>query len=156
MSTQLTEIVAEATATKKPKRDIATLQHPSDQTVAEIVGFFKLLADDTRIRILYFLQQTPELNVREMCKLLKQRQPSVSHHLALLRDAGLIGMRRDGKHNFYRLVPTRLEQFVTAFSGGMPGQSARILFDGFELRYSPHERDAKLADPDPESSAAGR
>jgi ArsR family transcriptional regulator len=82
------------------------------------------------------LQQTDELNVRELCKLLRQRQPSVSHHLALLRVARLINMRRDGKHNFYRLVPTRLEQFIQTFSGSLPGQPARICFEGFELRYN--------------------
>jgi hypothetical protein len=48
-------------------------------------------------------------------------------------------MRRDGKHNFYRLVPTRLEQFITNFSGSAPGQPARVFFEGFELRYTPPE-----------------
>jgi ArsR family transcriptional regulator, arsenate/arsenite/antimonite-responsive transcriptional repressor len=125
------------TASKRTKRDLASLQDPSDHSVDEIVQLFKLLADDTRIRILYYLQQTDELNVRQLCKLLRQRQPSVSHHLALLRVAQLINMRRDGKHNFYRLVPTRLEQFMTTFSGGASGQQARVCFEGFELRYTP-------------------
>lgn len=110
---------------------------PPDNTIDELVQLFKLLADDTRLRILYFLQQTEELNVRELCKLLRQRQPSVSHHLALLRVAGLIDMRRDGKHNFYRLMPAKLEQLITMFFGGSPGQPARVCFDGFELRYAP-------------------
>jgi ArsR family transcriptional regulator len=110
---------------------------PKDQMLNELVQLFKLLADDTRVRILFFLQQSDELNVRQLCKLLRQRQPSVSHHLALLRDAGLINMRRDGKHNFYRLIPTKLEQLITLFFGSVPGQPARICFEGFELRYAP-------------------
>ncbi len=138
MSTVLTSMTSEHPAWKRAKRDAASLQNPSDQSVDEIVQLFKLLADETRIRILYFLQQTDELNVRELCKLLRQRQPSVSHHLALLRVAGVIGMRRDGKHNFYRLVPARLEQFITTFSGSTPGQPARVCFEDFELRYTPH------------------
>jgi ArsR family transcriptional regulator len=129
----------EAQPSKSTKRDAESLHHPSEEMVAEIVHLFKLLADETRVRILYYLQQTHELNVRELCKLLRQRQPSVSHHLALLRVAGLIDMRRDGKHNFYRLVSTRLEQFIATFSGGTPGQPARVCFEGFELRYTPHE-----------------
>lgn len=133
----LTPMSTEDSASKRSKRDIALLQGPSNQTVDEIVQLFKLLADDTRVRILYYLQQTDELNVRQLCKLLDQRQPSVSHHLALLRVARLINMRRDGKHNFYRLVPTRLEQFITTFSGSAPGQPARVCFEGFELRYTP-------------------
>jgi ArsR family transcriptional regulator len=117
----------------KPTQD----ESPTERMLDELVGLFKLLADDTRVRILYFLQQSDELNVRELCKLLKQRQPSVSHHLALLREAGLIDMRRAGKHNFYHLVPTKLEQLITLFFGGVPGQPARVCFDGFELRYAP-------------------
>lgn len=125
------------TVSKRTKRDLTSLLDPSDLSVDEVVQLFKLLADDTRIRILYYLQQTDELNVRQLCKLLRQRQPSVSHHLALLKVARLIDMRRDGKHNFYRLVPTRLEQFITMFSGSTPGQPARVCFEGFELKYTP-------------------
>lgn len=140
MSTVITSSVPEVTpAAKPPKRDAASLKNPSEPMVNEVVQLFKLLADDTRVRILYYLQQTDELNVRELCKLLRQRQPSVSHHLALLKGAGLIDMRRDGKHNFYRLVSTRLQQFITTFSGGAPGQPARVCFEGFEVRYTPHE-----------------
>jgi ArsR family transcriptional regulator len=138
MSTVLTTTTPDGQSATRAKRDAASLQNPSDQTIHDIVQLFKLLADETRIRILSYLQQTDELNVRELCKLLRQRQPSVSHHLALLKTAGLIDMRRDGKHNFYRLVPTRLEQLITQFSGTAPGQPARVCFEGFELRYTPH------------------
>jgi ArsR family transcriptional regulator len=110
---------------------------PARSTIDELVRLFKLLGDDTRLRILSFLQQTEELNVRQFCELLGQRQPSVSHHLALLRGAGLIDLRRDGKHNFSRLMPDRLEQLITLSFGSSPGQHARICFDGFELRYAP-------------------
>lgn len=110
---------------------------PSEQTIDDLVQLFKLLADDTRLRILSYLQQTDELNVRELCRLLRQRQPSVSHHLALLKSAGLIDMRRDGKHNYYHLVPAKLEQLVTMFFGGSPGHPGRVSFEGFELRYAP-------------------
>lgn len=116
------------------------LTTPDVKTMDELVNLFKLLADETRLRILYYLQQTEELNVCELCKLLGQRQPSVSHHLALLKVAGLLDMRRDGKHNFYRLIPQKLEQLITIFFGSSPGQSARVCFDGFELRYAPEAR----------------
>ena len=82
---------------------------PTDVT-KNLVEMFKLLADETRLQILFLLQQKRELNVRGLCHLLKQSQPAVSHHLALLRLAGLIEMRRDGKHNFYRLITQRFEE----------------------------------------------
>jgi ArsR family transcriptional regulator len=113
------------------------LSEPSSATIGELVRLFKLLADETRMRILSFLQQTDELNVGQFCQLLGQRQPSVSHHLAMLRHAGLINMRRDGKHNYYLLAPAAFEQLITMYLGSSPGQPARICFDGFELRYAP-------------------
>ena len=89
-----------------------------DQGIAhDLVGLFKLLADETRLRILHYLRQTPELNVRTFVGLLGQTQPAVSHHLALLREAGVLQCRRDGKHNYYRLAAKRCQDFLdTAFS----------------------------------------
>ena len=83
----------------------------------DLVVLFKLLADETRLRILHYLMQKPELNVRTFVGLLGQTQPAVSHHLALLREAGVLQFRRDGKHNFYRLAAKRCQAFLdTAFS----------------------------------------
>ncbi len=73
---------------------------------------FKLLSDETRLRVLSLLIQHGELNVRTLCQQLDQSQPAVSHHLALLRDAGLIRARRDGKHNFYRCIPEKIDSFM--------------------------------------------
>src|SRR5688500_12266801 len=101
MTSSTTESGSSSEGTRSPanqNRGELQLATPPDKTVDELVNLFKLLADETRLRILYYLQQTEELNVCELCKLLNQRQPSVSHHLALLRLAGLIDMRRDGKH----------------------------------------------------------
>lgn len=67
----------------------------------DLLKIFKLLADETRLRVLLYLAQEGELHVTALCDRLNQSQPAVSHHLALLRVAGLIEARRDGKHNFY-------------------------------------------------------
>jgi DNA-binding transcriptional ArsR family regulator len=100
--------------------ELATL---AGQTTRDLVQLFKLLADESRLKILHFLMQKDELNVRTLCRLLQQSQPAVSHHLALLRVAGVIECRRDGKHNFYRLVPKRCQSFLdTVF--GIPGDQS--------------------------------
>ncbi|MBS0211401.1 MAG: metalloregulator ArsR/SmtB family transcription factor [Planctomycetes bacterium] len=78
-------------------------------TLNDLVGVFKLLSDETRLRILYFLTRRPELHVRALCDLLEQSQPAVSHHLALLRAARLVSLRREGKHNFYSILPDRID-----------------------------------------------
>jgi ArsR family transcriptional regulator len=67
---------------------------------------------------------------------LKQSQPAVSHHLALLRLAGLIEMRRDGKHNFYRLIPARFEEVADMVFASTPGDRNQIRFNDSVISYS--------------------
>ena len=77
-----------------------------------MVQFFKLASDATRLRILFLLLHEKELNVCTLCDRLQQSQPAVSHHLGLLRVAGLIICRRDGKHNYYRIIREKLEVLI--------------------------------------------
>ena len=69
---------------------------------ASAVSLFKLLSDNTRLEILQQLTHG-EVNVSTLCQRLSLPQPTVSHHLALLRNSSLIDNRRDGKQVFYRL-----------------------------------------------------
>jgi ArsR family transcriptional regulator len=108
----------------------------SDAMVRELAQVFKLLSDETRLRILFYLAQNSELHVTDLCNRLGQSQPAVSHHLALLRVSGLIESRREGKHNFYSV---RTEQFgdllVSLFSAA--GEVPRKLrFHNFVLNYT--------------------
>jgi ArsR family transcriptional regulator len=90
--------------------------------LSELRNVFKLLADETRLRILSLLLQTKEHHVRALCERLGQSQPAVSHHLALLRTAGFIECRREGKHNFYRLAPEHFEALLeSVFAAGTSG-----------------------------------
>lgn len=107
-----------------------------DQMAKDLVQLFKLLADETRLRILSYLMQTDELHVRALCDLLGQSQPAVSHHLALLRVAGLIESRRDGKHNFYRLLPQRFQQFMEMIFTASPEEGRRFRFEDYVLSYT--------------------
>jgi ArsR family transcriptional regulator len=97
----------------------------SKSALTELCNLFKLLADDTRLRILSLLVQTKEHHVRALCEQLGQSQPAVSHHLALLRTAGFIECRREGKHNFYRLAPERFENLLDSVVAGGTGGASR-------------------------------
>lgn len=111
---------------------------PMPEAVAkDLVGLFKLLSDETRLRILHYLLQEDELHVRALCELLGQSQPAVSHHLALLRVAGLIASRREGKHNFYRLVHQRFADVLDLAFAAVPHQDRRVRFENYVLSYSP-------------------
>jgi ArsR family transcriptional regulator len=85
-----------------------------DGQLKEMVNYFKLFADESRLRILYFLSRQNEVNVRTLCETLTQTQPAVSHHLGLLKAAGVVEMRRDGKHNYYRVASAKLSQIEAA------------------------------------------
>jgi ArsR family transcriptional regulator, arsenate/arsenite/antimonite-responsive transcriptional repressor len=66
------------------------------------VLFAKAIADETRQKIMsecccYWL------SVNEIVEKMDVSQPTVSHHLAILRDAGLVNIREEGKQTFYTL-----------------------------------------------------
>src|SRR5579864_6529699 len=63
---------------------------------------FKALADESRLKIIGLLASA-EHNVHDLAKLLKLKEPTVSHHLAMLREAGLVQMRTEGNTHWYRL-----------------------------------------------------
>src|SRR6476659_7848875 len=65
--------------------------------------FFRALADRTRLRLLN-LMGTEEVCVCFFVEILKTNQPKISRHLAYLRRAGIVGVRRDGPWMHYRVV----------------------------------------------------
>lgn len=65
--------------------------------------FFRALADRTRLRLLN-LMRTEEVCVCFFVEILKTNQPKISRHLAYLRRAGIVGVRRDGQWMHYRIV----------------------------------------------------
>ena len=72
------------------------------QDVDQLTGLFRLLSDPTRLSILLRLVDG-ERNVSSLCDELGLPQPTVSHHLGLLRLNNVIGNRRKGKQVFYAL-----------------------------------------------------
>ncbi len=71
-------------------------------TVSDPLLFAKALADDTRQEIMR-LCCCKWLNVSEIVEVVGVSQPTVSHHLAILREAGLVETREEGKHTYYTL-----------------------------------------------------
>jgi hypothetical protein len=67
-----------------------------------VLTFFKVLADESRLRIVGILA-AGERSVDELAAVLDLRAPTVSHHLARLRVLGLVSMRVEGNVHYYRL-----------------------------------------------------
>jgi len=129
-------------AVKTGKREAPTsrnghagLSRVSEGAIRDLGQVSRLLADETRLRVLFYLVENGELHVTDLCERLGQSQPAVSHHLALLRVSGLIEARREGKHNFYSIRPEAFgELLVTLFSafGEVP---KKLKFHEFTLTY---------------------
>jgi ArsR family transcriptional regulator len=85
----------------------------SGTVIRDLAQLFKILADETRLRILEMLGCRKELCVRDLWERLGQSQPAVSHHLGLLRMAGLVDTRHEGKHIYYRIDQQRFDELMT-------------------------------------------
>src|SRR6185437_3382910 len=85
--------------------DQAMIKQPATHTheqFEQLANLFRLLSDRTRLNLLILLSDG-EKNVTSLCDTLKLPQPTVSHHLGLLRMSNVIINRRDGKQVFYAL-----------------------------------------------------
>jgi ArsR family transcriptional regulator len=94
---------------------VAPLEEPA---AAELAKGFAALGDPVRLRILSLLAAAPsgEICVCEFMEPLGKSQGTVSHHLKVLGDAGLVEGDRRGKWVWYRLVPDQLAALETAIA----------------------------------------
>ncbi len=126
------------TTTRRPDgngQTMTALPSVSDQTVRDLAQVFKLLSDETRLRILLYLAQAGELHVTDLCARLGQSQPAVSHHLALLRVSSLIESRREGKHNFYSVRAEQFGDLLTELFSSTGPIPKKIRFQQFTLSH---------------------
>jgi ArsR family transcriptional regulator len=81
-----------------------------EDEAVELAGTFKLLADPVRLRLLSIIATAPAGKVCacDLTKPLDRSQPTVSHHLSALADAGLLHREKRGRWAWYRVVPDRL------------------------------------------------
>ena len=91
----------------------AVLSSPLTEARAdELAMAFAVLADPVRLRLLSLVVSAPagEACVCELTEPLGRSQPTISHHLKILADAGLIAGEKRGRWVWYRPVPERLGQ----------------------------------------------
>lgn len=70
---------------------------------ADLAEMFRLLGDPTRVRILFTLLEVGEMTVSEIAEVVETTETKVSQGLRLLRTAGTVRTRRDGRHIHYHL-----------------------------------------------------
>ena len=77
--------------------------------ITTAVEYLKLLANETRLKLLGILASR-DRSVGELAEIVGLKEPTISHHLARLHEAGLVQMRADGNTHFYRLSTETLQQ----------------------------------------------
>lgn len=70
--------------------------------------FFKAVCDENRQNILKHLKTHKSLNASDIMKKIKLAQPTVSHHLKILVDAGVILAKKQGKETYYEISKNRI------------------------------------------------
>ena len=104
------------------KQPVATLAEPccgsmlrsplDERDADEHAASFAALSDPARLRLLSLIATAPsgEVCVCNLVEPIGKSQPTVSHHLKVLADAGLVTSERRGRWAWYRVVPEQLEQ----------------------------------------------
>ena len=87
--------------------------HERDQLAAQ----FKALADPTRVAIVNQLSAAEEVCVCNLVEAFDLSQPTISHHLKVLRSAGLVESSRRGTWAYYRLVPGAIAALRATLGG---------------------------------------
>ncbi len=97
--------VTTATATGRERGVCCTVELPlEDERAAELAGVLKALADPTRIQIVVALRGAKEpLCTCDFTAPTDLSQPTITHHMGRLRDAGLVEATRGGIWTYYRL-----------------------------------------------------
>ena len=86
------------------------------EAARELAERFKALSDPTRLAIVNQLAGADEVCVCHLVPDTGLSQPTISHHLKLLRDAGLVTSERRGTWAYYRLVPEAVAELAGALT----------------------------------------
>lgn len=86
------------------------------EMLKERTRFFKALGDDTRQEIMRLLIERRRLCVNELCELLETiSQPTVSHHLQILKNSDIVDTEREGKMIYYQINHTVVDGVGRSF-----------------------------------------
>ena len=100
-----------------------------------IISIFKAIADESRLKMLAHLSSGPA-SVTDLAELTDLRPPTVSHHLSVLADAGLVRFERRGTSRIYSFVPSGLDEARKSLSDdrGLSGFSDDDTLEAWEKK----------------------
>lgn len=94
------------------------LSLPGDRVLEFKAKIFKIIGDSNRLKILEILREGESCQC-EIIPLIEQSQPTVSRHLNLLEDAGLIRSRKVGTRVFYAVVDPHILNLIDSIDENM-------------------------------------
>lgn len=96
------ELVCDCNIIHQNAVNIALKNKPKEKELENLTTLFKILGDSTRTKILWILDHH-EMCVCDIANVLNMTKSSISHQLAVLREAGIVRFRRSGKEVYYTL-----------------------------------------------------
>lgn len=97
-------------------------------TIKDVERLYKGLADESRLKILFLLDDLNEACVRDIQQVLRVPQPTVSRHLGLLKRMGLVDNHRRGKWNYYYVVRKQPDMVKYLMNGFINVDSVKRIF----------------------------
>ena len=123
-----------------PEQPVPTMSNLHDDLAQQLVPALKVLSDITRLRLFLVLSACKEMNVRDLCKTLGKNQPTISHHLSLMRKVNFVTARVDGKNHYYRIVPEQIEKVIADIFKTNVGDASYLQFPKFQVEYHPRDK----------------
>ena len=91
----------------------------NERDADELAAAFKVVADPVRLRLLSLIAQAGEICSCDLVGPIGKSQPTISHHMSVLTDSGLVRREKRGKWAWYSVDPERVSVLRDAL-GGVP------------------------------------
>lgn len=105
----------------------------SPEYVARAARALGVLSHGVRLQAVLLMAVLGEANVSTLCDLLGTSQSNLSHHLRILRDAGLVVDRREGRYVLYRLDVDRWRGLADGFFDSLLGGEDSVTLQNFRI-----------------------
>jgi ArsR family transcriptional regulator len=111
MTSKTNKDVCDCNVIHKDILDYVKERMPKNEKLYHVAEFFKIVGDQTRIKILYALFES-SMCVCDIAVLLDMSQSAISHQLRVLKQAGLVKYRKEGRIVFYSLDDDHIKNIL--------------------------------------------